>query len=501
MRIRIHVRLILWLIGIYALLYIIVGIQQSNFYGRISSGRAQMASVDRGDIQVGILYIKNEDSSPFLNGVDLAIDEINNRINQIGGKGILFRLPDGKSAITRKIRPIYLPIRYSSDQTMTSPLVSSLMWKKQLVAIVSGLSTTMTLRTRVIPEYYGIAVISVRPTLPSLTQEGFKYFVRTVPNYNYLARYFMTDIPLTIAKRSGKRIKRIGIFFSTSSPEGYLGELIAAREGANERIRFIESLRAGFDSGILNELNDIEGLKGSIYLQTALDLDQIRIEQFIRNNLNADDIEKPVTLKTLIERYDPQEAQTEIVFTKSFLPRTKDYRPLIVAAEEKDPDLIIMASGIPDSLNLIRQIREMGIEKPVMVTRINEYEELLHIPIDRLTNVYGAAMYDPGSQDPRFTSFNERYERFLKANNRKVSPPGFLSIQGYEAVHLIAQVIAKSGSAIPMNICNSLKYATSPLEGQVFESYSFSPQGDVLNRKLYTLFFDNGTMITIKEKE
>jgi hypothetical protein len=499
MRIRIHIRLILYLLGIYALLYIIVGIQQSNFYSRISSGRAQTASVFKGNIQIGILYGANEDSSAFLNGVNLAISEINSTRNERGGDGILFHLPDGKNAISRKIYPIYLPVKDSASLTIASPLVSSLEWKKHLVAIVSGLSTTMTLRTRLIPEYYGIAGISVRPTLPALTQEDFKYFVRTIPNYREIARYLMSNLPLTIAKRSGKRIKKIGIFFATTSPEGYLQTLIAERENVNERILVIDKLRAGFESGILNELNDLDDLKGSKSLQTSLNLDSILIERFIKDNVSDEVMAKGVTLKALVERYDPQETVTEIVFTKPFIPGQKDYRPLIMSAENGEPDLIIMASGIRESLRLIWQIREMGMEEPIMVSRINEFEQLLQIPTDRLTDVYGASMYDPSSQDQRFVSFKDKYEKYLRATNKTASAPNFLSIQGYEAIHLLAQVIRKSDSTIPINICNSLKYASAPLEGQVFETYSFSPEGDILNRKLYTLFFNRGTMTTIKE--
>jgi hypothetical protein len=499
MRITIHIRLILYLLGIYAFIYLIVGIQQSNFYGRISSGRAQMASVDRGDIHVGILYSTSEDNSSFLNGVNLAIAEVNSRRNERGGEGILYHLSDGKTAITRKIRPIYLPVKDSKSLTIASHLVTDIEWKKHLVAIVSGLSASMTLRTRLIPEYFGIAGISVRPTLPALTQEDFQYFVRTIPNYRELSRYFMSNIPLTIAKKSGKRIRKIGIFFSTASPEGYLQALIAERENVNERIRVIECLRAGFESGILNELNDLDDLKGSKFLQASLNLDSILIDRFIKDNVSAEDIAKPVTLKALVERYDPQETATELVFTKSFIPGQKDYRPLIMLAEKNNPDLIVMASGIPESLNLIRQIREMGWNEPIMVSRINDFEQLLQIPTDRLNDVYGASMYDPGSQEPRFTAFRDKYEKYLKATNKKVIASNFLSIQGYEAIHLLAQVIAKSDSTVPINICNSLKYATTPLEGQVFERYSFSPEGDILNRKLYTLFFDNGTMTTIKE--
>jgi len=159
----------------------------------------------------------------------------------------------------------------------------------------------------------------------------------------------------------------------------------------------------------------------------------------------------------------------------------------------------VMASGIPDALGLIRQIREMGIDKPVMVTRINEYEQLLDIPTDRLTNVYGAAMYDPNSNNQRFLSFKERYGRFCQARNKPVRSPNFQSVQGYEAVYLIADVIEKSHSAIPMNIINTLKYSTTPIQGQIFDSYSFSVEGDILNRKLYPLFIDRGVISTIKE--
>lgn len=499
MKFTIHIRVLVYLILTYTAIYVFVGIQQSNFYRRISSARAQTASVDRKDVQVGILYNTSEDSSSFLNGVDLALQEINNRTNAINGKGLLFMLPDGKSAVTRKIRPIYLPIRTSKDLTIVSPLESSLKWKKNLVAIVSNLSTTMTLRTRVIPEYYGIAVLAVRPTLPSLTQEDFKYFVRTVPNFHYLAEYFMDRLPALISKKSGKRIKRIGIFFATSSPEGYLDELIAAREVVNVRVKLVNGLQAAFDVGVLNDSNDIEELKSSKYLQTAIEVDSSLVERFIEDNLTEADLKKPITLKEIVERFGSMDTETELVFTKPFIPNQKDYRPLIVSAEGTNPDLIVMASGIPDALGLIRQIREMGIDKPVMVTRINEYEQLLDIPTDRLTNVYGAAMYDPNSNNQRFLSFKERYGRFCQARNKPVRSPNFQSVQGYEAVYLIADVIEKSHSAIPMNIINTLKYSTTPIQGQIFDSYSFSVEGDILNRKLYPLFIDRGVISTIKE--
>jgi ABC-type branched-subunit amino acid transport system substrate-binding protein len=497
----IHVRVILYIIGIYTLLYFIYGFQESNFYSRITSGRAQMASADRGDIQIGVLYSKNENSAPFVSGVDMAIEEINNTPNETGARGILFLLPDGKNVISRKLKPAYLPLRDSKALTIVSPLVSELKWKKHLVAIVSSLTTSMTQRTRVIPEYYGIATISVRPTLTSLSQEDFKYFVRTVPSYHFIARYLMEDLLLTIARRSGKKIEKIGIFFNTDSPEGYLEELISARNDVNQKLRVIEKLRAGFDSGLLNELNDMKDMVGSEFLQVAVDLDRIQIDQFIDNNLTKEDMEKSMSLKAIVDHEDPLETPTELVFTIPFLPETKDYRPLITMAEEKEPDLIIISSGIPESLKLIRQMREMGLKSPIMVTRINEYEQLLQIPTDRLTDVYGAAMYDPASQDYRFTSFKERYERFLKNNNKPVSEPDFLSLQGYEAVYLIARAIAGSNSTIPMNIINSLKYPMTPLEGQVFEHYEFDAGGDVLNRKLYNLFFNKGTMSVIKEQE
>jgi len=68
-------------------------------------------------------------------------------------------------------------------------------------------------------------------------------------------------------------------------------------------------------------------------------------------------------------------------------------------------------------------------------------------------------------------------------------------------MHLLAQVMEKSGSTVPINICNSMKYATVPWDGQIFESFSFSPEGDILNRKLYTIYFDKGIMTTLKDKE
>ncbi len=486
--------------GIYALLYLIVGIQQSNFYTRISSGRARMASVGRGDIQVGILYSDGEDVSNFLSSISIALQEINGKTNERGEKGLLFRLPDGKTTITRKIRPVYLPLHYSESLTIASPLVTNLEWKNHLVAVVSGLSTTMTLRTRVIPEYYGIANISIRPTLPSLTEESFNYFGRTPPNYRQLARHFMSTIPLTDVQGAVNTLAEMGIFFSTDSPEGYRQALIEEREKANERIEVIESLREGFDSGILNDINDINDLKESFYFQTSLNLDTIKIDRFIEDNLTAADLKNPVTLKSLVNRYDHEDSRAEIMFNQSFMPTQKDFRPLIATAEKSNTDLIVISAWMHDSLNLIRQIREMGVTSPILVTH-TDFRQLLKIPPERLTNIYTASIYDPFSEEPRFVAFKEKLDNYQKATKKKIQPPDFISIQGYEAMHLLAQVMEKSGSTVPINICNSMKYATVPWDGQIFESFSFSPEGDILNRKLYTIYFDKGIMTTLKDKE
>jgi len=501
MRIIIHTRLILVLFGVYALLYLIVGIQQSNFYRRISSGRAQTAALNRGDIQVGILYSDGEDTTSFLSGISIALEEINGKTNARGEKGILFELPDGKSAVSRRIRPVYLPVRYSESLTVASPLVSSLAWKNQLVAIINGLSTTMTLRTRLIPEYYGIADIAIRPTLPSLTEEDFNYFIRTTPNYRELAYHFMSATPLVIRKRTGKPIEKIGIFFSTEIPFGYLQALKEEREDANERIEVIGNIRKGFETGILNERNDISDLIHSKYLQAGLNLDSIQLERFIHRNLKPGDLENRTTLKTIVEGYNRDEAEADIVFTQSFLPSQKDFRPLIIATEEHKADLIIILSWMHDSLNLIRQIREMGVTTPIMITTITDFQQLLKIPRERLTNIYTASIYDPYSEEPRFVAFKEKLERYQRATNRKLQPPNFLSIQGYEAMHLLARVMGTCDSSVPINICNSLKYATTPWQGEIFDSFSFTPQGDIQNRKLYTIFFDKGIMTTLKDKE
>ena len=125
--------------------------------------RAQMAQKARGPIYIGVAGGLDGDEKSLLNGVTMALDEIN------GDKGVLGRpvaiVPkDDQTTITTGMR-----------------VAQDFADRLDVVAVIGHTSSMVSLSTAVIYEYYGLLMLSPLSTNPALTRQGRKLVFRTIP--------------------------------------------------------------------------------------------------------------------------------------------------------------------------------------------------------------------------------------------------------------------------------------------------------------------------------
>lgn len=167
-----------------------------------------------------------------------------------------------------------------------------------------------------------------------------------------------------------------------------------------------------------------------------------------------------------------------IIALKSYSSWQNDFRLLIAdIIKEFEFDAIFLAGGIPAGAELIRQMRDMGLEKPVLGTNYLDSPELWNIAGKSSEGTIVATVFDPDM--PRTLTRN-----FVKTFKRKYGYyPDTWAAQGYDAVRVLAHAIEKSGSTVPIVLSTTLKFLTD-WEG-VTGNYSFTRDGNIKNKELF----------------
>lgn len=131
-------------------------------YEKSKQARAQLAARGRGPVYIAIVWPKASRQYPMIEGVSLAVDELNRSGGVLGRevKTLLFEeAPDKVRDIARDI----------ADNT-------------EIVAVVGHISSTSAIKASIIYEESGILFLAPSATNPVLTAHGFDYVFRTTPS-------------------------------------------------------------------------------------------------------------------------------------------------------------------------------------------------------------------------------------------------------------------------------------------------------------------------------
>jgi len=137
---------------------------------------------------------------------------------------------------------------------------------------------------------------------------------------------------------------------------------------------------------------------------------------------------------------------------------------------------IFIAGDVYGAGKLIKQARMLGIDVPILAVGEGvDTPRLREIAGKAVKGVIVASLLNPE---------NEKTIKFIQQFQAKFGKsPDTSAAQGYDAVLVLASAIEKSGSTVPVDISNTLRFFTK-VDG-VTGAYSFTPQGNIAGKKLY----------------
>jgi branched-chain amino acid transport system substrate-binding protein len=167
----------------------------------------------------------------------------------------------------------------------------------------------------------------------------------------------------------------------------------------------------------------------------------------------------------------------KMAFTRSYVassaPWTKlpDYRQLIAQVRPEQPDVLLLADSLPRSAKVLKDLREMNLDWPILTIGRMESADLPADIVKVAHDVHLATGVNPNIRNPEFLAFQNRFKKAHRGQE-----PSLPAIDGFEAIKLLVSAIAKTGSADPLAVATTLH--EYPFEG-LYGPFEFSDAGDI----------------------
>lgn len=143
-----------------------------------------------------------------------------------------------------------------------------------------------------------------------------------------------------------------------------------------------------------------------------------------------------------------------IVSNESYQKGDRDFSNIVNTIKQEDYDVIFLPAYFQEAGLLIKQIRDAGIQKPILGTDAVDTPVLLEIAGPQpLNNVYLTTDFSSLNQDPKVQTFIANYKK--KFGTEPISSDA----RGYDTAYFIADAIRRTGSTDPQALTNA--YATT----------------------------------------
>ncbi len=150
----------------------------------------------------------------------------------------------------------------------------------------------------------------------------------------------------------------------------------------------------------------------------------------------------------------------EVLDTLTFSKADTDFRPLLTAAKDMNPDAIVVSALIEAAIPLVTQARELGIEQPIVGGNGFNNPKLMADAGAAAEGVVVGAAWNSASDNPENQAFLAAYEeKFSKQ-------PDQFAAQAYSALYLINDAVRSDCSAERSDLRESiagLKDVATPL--------------------------------------
>lgn len=143
-----------------------------------------------------------------------------------------------------------------------------------------------------------------------------------------------------------------------------------------------------------------------------------------------------------------------IVSNEAYQKGDKNFNDIVNKIKEEDYDVIFLPAYFQEAGLIIKQIRDAGIQKPILGTDAVDTPILLEIAGPQpLNNVYLTTDFSSINQDPQVQTFIANYKK------RFGKDPISSDARGYDTGYFIADAIRRAGSIEPQALTNA--YATT----------------------------------------
>jgi len=181
----------------------------------------------------------------------------------------------------------------------------------------------------------------------------------------------------------------------------------------------------------------------------------------------------------------------EIVIHRGYAQWQHDYRSLIAQLRNLDFDAVFLAGILPQAGSFIKQLRQMGVNTPVLAGDSLDSQDFIDIAGDTANGTVVPTFFRPQPSDPHFLSFQKAFHDTYNRNPDQFAP------LGYDSIYLLDHAMTTSGSTVPLVVASTLRH-TAGWEG-VLGDYSFEETGELSGRNIFFKQVRDGKFVHIEE--
>lgn len=153
-------------------------------------------------------------------------------------------------------------------------------------------------------------------------------------------------------------------------------------------------------------------------------------------------------------------------------------------------DALFLAANMPEGADFIAQARKMGLSQPIIAGDGLDTNKLIEVAG---TAAEGMLLPEFAVRDDNWPPYRHFSEIFAKKYGQ---PANAIAIQGYDAVHLLAQAIRQANSSIPEKIAQAL-HNTKNWPGATGQ-FTFDDKGDIPDKKIGIKAVRDGKFETVR---
>ena len=183
------------------------------------------------------------------------------------------------------------------------------------------------------------------------------------------------------------------------------------------------------------------------------------------------------------------EHNLDLVFSHLIFKSTDDYRSLLSDLKEKHFDAVLLATSTKTAIRLIKQMRELGIDKPIIGTN-----DLNPQNLKASVGTHENRTIIPTSYNIFFNNtINKAFIDHYKAKYNSL--PDAFAAQGYDSIMLFANKVERAKSTKPTLLASTIRF--SPQWTGTTGVYHFNKKGNLIGRNYSFRLLNNGVWHTL----